>query len=332
MTAEDQTDFIAQKLESIENRLARVELKLDRAIGTRKRPLLVRLRPRHALWRFQQHPPRPLSIPRSYKTQRAPDPWPRIAIVTPTLNHARFLGATIESVMGQKCPTLVYRVQDGASTDGTQELLSSYGNEIHWCSEPDTGQAQAINRGFSGIDCDIMAYLNSDDILLPGTIAYVANYFATHPKVDIIYGHRVSVDREGLEIGRAILPRHDEATIKWADYIPQETMFWRREVWDALNGVDEKFRFAMDWDFILRAQRLGFNFVRVPRFLACFRIHDAQKTAALAHIGEEEMKLLRLLHLGRIPTHYEVRQAIKPYLIRQILHQWAYRWRLLRYQ
>lgn len=332
MTDDEQSKFIAEKLESIENRLARVELKVDRAIGSRRRPLLARLRPKHALWRFQQHRPRPLSVPPSYTTQRAPDPWPRIAIVTPTFNHARFLGATIESVMSQGCPNLIYRVQDGDSTDGTQELLASYGKELCWRSEPDDGQAQAINRGFLGIDCDIMAYLNSDDTLLPGALAYVATYFATHPKVDVIYGHRVSIDREGLEIGRAVLPRHDEVAIKWADYIPQETMFWRRSVWDALNGVDEKFRFALDWDFILRAQRQGFRFARVPRFLACFRIHDAQKTAALAHVGEEEMKLLRLLHLGWIPTHYDIRQAIKPYLIRQILHQWAYRWRLLPYR
>jgi len=332
MTDDEQASYIAEKLESIENRLARVELKVDRAIGSRKRPLLTRLRPKHALWRFQQHRPRPLYIPDSYRTQPAPDPCPRIALVTPAFNHARFLGATIESVVSQECPSLVYTVQDGASTDGTKELLESYSESAFWRSEPDDGQAQAINRGFSGIQCDIMGYLNSDDVLLPGTLAYIANYFATHPDIDVVYGHRINIDREGLEIGRAILPRHDEKAIKWADYIPQETMFWRRRVWDALNGIDESFRFAMDWDFILRAQQEGFKLARVPRFLACFRIHDSQKTAALAHVGEEEMKLLRLLHLGRIPNHYEIRQNIKPYLIRQILHQWAYRWRLLRYR
>ncbi|MEX2552446.1 MAG: hypothetical protein WD627_05545 [Actinomycetota bacterium] len=90
-----------------------------------------------------------------------------------------------------------------------------------------------------------------------GTLAYIANYFAIHPDIDVVYGHRINIDREGLEIGRAILPRHDEKAIKWANYIPQETMFWRRRVWDALNGIDESFRFAMDWDFILRARGRG---------------------------------------------------------------------------
>jgi hypothetical protein len=102
---------------------------------------------------------------------------------------------------------------------------------------------------------EIMAYLNSDDILLPGTLAYVARVFAADPAVDIIYGHRICIDEEGMEIGRWLLPKHDREAIKWFNYNPQETMFWRRRVWDALGGLDETFRFAVDWDFILRGTK-----------------------------------------------------------------------------
>ena len=270
-------------------------------------------------------------VPKSYQTQEMPDPWPRIAIVTPTYNQANFLAATIESVLSQNCVNLFYKVQDAASTDGTHRLLESYGKDLHWQSRADDGQAQAINLGFSGVDCEIMAYLNSDDILLPGALAYVAKFFATHPEADVIYSHRINIDRDGLEIGRAILPRHDRETIKWSDYIPQETMFWRRGVWDALRGFDESFQFTMDWDYILRAQGEGFKFARVPRFLGCFRIHDAQKTATIPAVKDEETKRLWLAHLGRIPTLDEVRDATRPYLIRQLVYQYAYRSGLRRY-
>lgn len=86
------------------------------------------------------------------------------------------------------------------------DLLKSRGNSLSWKSEPDQGQSCAINLGFAGVDGEIMAYLNSDDMLLPETLAYVANYFRGHPHVDVLYGHRIFVDHEGLEVGRAVLP------------------------------------------------------------------------------------------------------------------------------
>ncbi len=95
-------------------------------------------------------------------------------------------------------------------------------------------------------------------------------------------------------------------------------MFWRKRVWDSVGPIDESFQYAMDWDFILRAQAAGFKFVRLPRFLACFRIHDAQKTAATYAIGVREMGILRRRVLGFDPTHIQIRRAIAPYLVRAI--------------
>jgi len=186
---------------------------------------------------------------------------PSIRIVTPTYNCGHFLvAATIDSVLTQNYPSLRYHVQDGGSTDDSCEVLRSYGERLTWRSEPDDAQAQAINRAFAAIgDCDIMAYLNSDDMLLGGTLAYVANAFRARPDVDLVYGHRIFVDLEGAEVGRAVLPPHDVAALYWADYVPQETLFWRRRVWEALGPFDESFHYALDWDFILRAQAAGFN-------------------------------------------------------------------------
>jgi len=115
-----------------------------------------------------------------------------------------------------------------------------------------------------------MAYLNSDDLLLPDTLAYVAEFFLRNPEIDIVYGHRIVIDAQTFEIGRWILPSHDSEAIKWADFVPQETMFWRKRVWDRVVELDESFRYALDWDFILRAQSLNFKFKRLPVFLVAF--------------------------------------------------------------
>ena len=222
-------------------------------------------------------------------------------------------------------------MQDGASTDNTTKVLKAYGGSIAWRSEPDAGQVEAINRGFQTVDGDIMAYLNSDDTLLPGTLAYVARAFRDNPQTDLMYGHRVYIDLYGFEIGRCVLPPHDAETLKWADYVPQETLFWRRRVWEAIGPFDESFDFAFDWDFILRAQAAGFVFKRLPRFLGCFRVHDHQKNIYMGDVGEREVHRIRARHLGDTPGQYEIRRAIGSYLSRQMFFDRMYRLRLCRY-
>ena len=291
---------------------------------------LRRLPARPPLWNFQQHIARPLVVA-VRKTPILADPPPRIAIVTPSYNQRKFLEATLSSVLKQDYPALSYHVQDGASQDGTVDLLAAYGQQIRWRSEPDNGQANAINAGFksAAVDCDIMAYLNSDDTLLPGTLSYVAHVFQTRPDIDIVYGHRIFIDSDGAEIGRAVFPPHHTKTLLYVGYVPQETMFWRRRVWDRIGPIDESFRFAMDWDFMLRAQQAGFKMVRLPRFLGCFRIHTEQKTSALMDIGQQEMQILRRRHLGYAPTKTEIIRATLPFLVRQLGYQWLYRLKIL---
>src|ERR1700758_5151322 len=183
------------------------------------------------LWRPHQYPPRPLATPAHYRLPSAPAKWPSIAVVTPSFNHAEFISETIESVLTQNYADLRYAVQDGGSTDGTLAILAGYGNRLDWVSRPDAGQSDAINRGFARISGEIMAWLNSDDILMPGALAYVAHYFETHPDVAVVYGHRIYIDEMGREIGRCVLPAHHAETLQFADFVPQETLFWRRNVW-----------------------------------------------------------------------------------------------------
>ena len=155
-----------------------------------------------------------------------------ISIVTPSFNQGHVLEATLRSVLDQGYSALQYVVQDGGSTDASVAILERYSARLFaWESARDGGQSAAINRGLRRTTGDIMAYLNSDDILLPGSLAYVADFFARHPDVDVVYGHRVLIDDTGAEVGRWVLPPHDDRVIAFADFIPQETMFWRRRAW-----------------------------------------------------------------------------------------------------
>jgi glycosyltransferase involved in cell wall biosynthesis len=327
-------DLLEARLQTIERRLAGIEqrTKLVAAVANAGLYQFWRRKIRPRLFTPEQYASRRLRIPPDYRLQRMPNDPPRIAIVTPTLNQGKFIRTTIDSVLRQDYPKLAYVVRDGGSTDETRQILRSYGEKLQWQSEPDTGQANAINRGFREVDGEIMGYLNSDDTLMPGALAYVAQAFRDDPEVDVVYSHRIFVDADGLEIGRCILPPHDAETLKWADYIPQETLFWRWRVWDAVGPFDETFNFALDWDFVLRAQTAGFKFKRLPRFLACFRCHTEQKTMDIIEdVGTKEMRRIRAQYIGDLPGQYEIRRAITGYLLQQLFFDWLYRLRLVKY-
>jgi glycosyltransferase involved in cell wall biosynthesis len=122
-------------------------------------------------------------------------------VIIPSLNQGRFIERTIKSVLDQSYPNLEYHVQDGGSEDGTKEILACYADRLAgWESRPDTGQSQAINLGFARTSGEIMAWLNSDDIMLPGALAYVAAYFNQHPGIDVVYGHRIVINEGSREI------------------------------------------------------------------------------------------------------------------------------------
>lgn len=243
------------------------------------------------------YPPRPIGLEK-FPVIKTKGTSLKLSIVTPSYQQARFLNQTMRSVLEQPQACCEYVVHDGGSTDGCADIIRQYAARLHsWTSTRDGGQADAIAKAFArttgGAD-DIMAWINSDDFYLPGALSYVADYFSRHPAVDVIYGHRLLVDEDSQEISRWILPPHDEAVLRINDFVPQETLFWRRRVWDKVGGLDTSFSFAMDWDLLLRFQSVGANIVRVPYFLACFRLHTAQKTSARMHdLGQQEITRLR---------------------------------------
>lgn len=248
------------------------------------------------LGRLHQYPPRVISVRPLSQTDRDVD-LSGIALVTPSFNQAQYVGQTISSVREQHYLNLQYVIQDACSKDGTEGVLKSFddtGFDIR--IEPDQGQADALNRGFARTSAEIMGYLNSDDLLLPGTLRFVAQYFHDNPSVDVIYGNRLIIDELGQEIGRWILPGHDPQVLRFVDYVPQESMFWRRRIWERVGSkFDASLQFAMDWDLLLRFLDAGAVFHHVPELFGLFRVHGSQKSQAdfVTH-GAEEMAALRL--------------------------------------
>jgi glycosyltransferase involved in cell wall biosynthesis len=290
------------------------------------------LRPQLGL--LNQHAPKKLYIPKRYFKIKNKKNFPIISIVTPSFKQASFLERTLKSVLDQNYPNLEYIVQDGYSEDGSINILERYHSKLkYWTSKKDQGQSNAINLGFKHSTGEIMAYLNSDDLLLPGSLHYISDYFAKHPNVDVIYGHRILIDENDKEIGRWILPPHDSEVLSVSDFIPQETLFWRRSIWDKIGGnIDESYHFAMDWDLLLRFKEAGATFVRLPRFLGAFRVHSNQKTLTqMDQTGLKEIHRLHHRYHGRVLSNDEIKQKTNCYLKRHLLHHHFYQWGLLFY-
>jgi predicted NodU family carbamoyl transferase/GT2 family glycosyltransferase len=307
-------------------RAYRLAFTVVKPLGTLLSPFAVIVRHGRAMLRprlgnLNQHPPFKVTHSQNHQNVAALSATPTISIVTPSFKQGAFIEQTLLSVVDQQYPNLEYFVQDGASTDETVDVLKRYEGRITaWESQPDEGQSHAINLGFARTSGEIMAWLNSDDLLLPGALATVVDYFNRHPEVDVVYGNRLLIDENGMQIGRWIMPGHDSAVLSWVDYVPQETLFWRRSIWDKTGGkIDESFKFAMDWDLLVRFRDAGATFAHIPRFLGAFRIHAHQKTsAAINEIGNKEMNRIRLRLLGMVPTQTEIGKAILPFMLKHI--------------
>jgi GT2 family glycosyltransferase len=286
----------------------------------------------YRIGKLAQYPPREVR-PESFPALRPPRQWPRICILTPSYQQAAFLERTMESVLQQGYPNLAYGVQDGGSTDGSTDIITRHIARLaHAESKPDGGQSEAIKRGFERLypeRNDIMGWLNSDDLLLPGSLEYVANYFARNPEVDVVYGHRIVIDENDREIGRWYLPRYHHNTLKWFDLIPQETLFWRARCYTSVGGIDPSFQFAMDWDLLIRFAQAGFVIKRLPYFIGSFRVHTQQKTSAkINSVGNQEMDRIRRRIHGQDTSQGEIERHFRSEIRRSMQVEYLHRHRI----
>jgi glycosyltransferase involved in cell wall biosynthesis len=264
-------------------------------------------------------------VPRRYLRATPPNPAPTVSIVTPSLNQGEYIAATLASVVAQGYPSLEYIVADGGSQDGTLAVLAGFRDHIDRLeSGPDGGHAAAINRELDRARGEILAWLNSDDLLLPGALAYVARYFVEHPEVDLVYGDRVLIDERGDDIGLWALPDHSRDAVRWVDLVPQETAFWRRDLWRRVAGVREDIEIAFDWEFFRRVDASGAKIARLPRFLGAQRQHPRQKARRQKARSLSDQKAIRELDEQRPVTEAEIRARMLAYLLRSLPRQYLH--------
>jgi glycosyltransferase involved in cell wall biosynthesis len=193
-----------------------------------------------------------------------PVPIPLVSIITPSFNQARYLEATIRSVLGQDYPRIEYMLVDGGSTDGSLEVIKKYENELAWwVSEKDKGQTDAINKGFARAKGEILAWINSDDTYNPGAVGAAVKYLMEHPEIGLVYSDCNYIDEEGRVIGTFPAAQTDYRRLrKGYVHIPQQTMFFRAKYWKELGPLDPSFYFAMDYDLWTRiAARASFKYI-----------------------------------------------------------------------
>jgi glycosyltransferase involved in cell wall biosynthesis len=213
---------------------------------------------------------------------------PVVSIVTPSYNQGRFIRDTIESVLAQSYPRIEYIVVDGGSTDETVEILRSYGDRVRWVSEADSGQAEAINKGLRAARGEIVGYLNSDDVLLPGAIEQIVRYLRAHPECDLVYGDADYIDERGDVIGRYRTAPYSFHRLMEDCCICQPASFWRASASAVVGSFDESLQYALDYDYWIRLDRSGFVLQHLPVTLAQSRLHaDAKTLRARREIYDE---------------------------------------------
>jgi glycosyltransferase involved in cell wall biosynthesis len=231
--------------------------------------------------------------------------WPKISIVTPSFNQARFLERTIHSVLNQDYPNLEYIVVDGGSTDGSVEIIRKYeGRLAWWVSEPDCGQSHALNKGFGRATGEIVGWLNSDDLYCPGALHHAARTLLADPQAEACYGGIYLVD-ENDEVVNALWPAPPDKSYTYfvGLDVHQQALFWRRSLMSRLGMLDESLNCVMDLDFILRLL-LAAEVVRVRHHLGMFRLHAAAKTAMIEEVSRREHQVVYERYARQFPLRF----------------------------
>lgn len=217
-----------------------------------------------------------------------------VSIVTCSYQQARYLDATLRSVLEQSPAGVEYIVIDGGSTDGSVDIIRQHAASLHyWVSEHDRGQTDALIKGFSHADGDIQGWLCSDDLLLPGALDTVTRFFEAHPEVEAAYGDSLWIDSEG----RYLRPKKEMGFSRFAllfdhNYISQPSMFWRRGLYERVGGLDPRFNLAMDADLWERFSRQT-KIAHISAYLSCMRYYPGQKTRAQRPHGMKEYEEIR---------------------------------------
>ena len=218
---------------------------------------------------------------------------PLVSVVTPSFNQARYLEQTLRSVLEQEHPRIEYIVVDGASQDGSVDIIRNHeGKLAYWVSEKDSGQAEAINKGLARANGEIVAWLNSDDYYLPGAVSSAVKAFELSPDAALVYGDMLAVDENGrttnlMKYGQFSLP-----DLLCFQIIGQPSVFFRRDALEKAGLLDTTFHFLLDHHLWIRIAQQG-RIMHVPQVWSAARYHaEAKNVAKAAEFGREAFRIL----------------------------------------
>jgi glycosyltransferase involved in cell wall biosynthesis len=236
-----------------------------------------------------------------YQTMR---PGPLVTIVTPSFNSGRFIEQAIQSVLQQDYPRIEYLVVDGGSTDETLAILARAGRRVQFLSGSDSGTADALNRGFTKTNGDILAWLNADDYYLPGAVSAAVDSLAANPEVGAVYAEGMWVNETGQVLGRyPTVQPYDPSMWSQECAICQPTCFFRRSAYDAIGGIDISLKSAFDYDLWIRMAQL-YRFTSIPSFTAASRMHSGNLSLRRRDLVFQESFQLLKRHYGYVPLKW----------------------------
>jgi len=240
--------------------------------------------------------------------------YPRISVVSPSLNQAQFLEKTILSVLNQNYPNLEYIIIDGGSTDGSVGIIKKYEKYFtYWISEKDNGQAEAINKGFQKSTGQILAWLNTDDLYLPDALFKVKSIFEKFGEIDFLYGHSVLIDQRDniIMICYTVPQTYYSYIYDRGGNVFQGTVFWKRDTFYKYSGLDSKLYFTMEYKLLDNFFKYEKGFF-LNDILAAYRIHQESKSSTVkAKLVVEEFNSIRKIR-GNILLrfYYRIRRWV----------------------
>lgn len=244
--------------------------------------------------------------------------WPKISIITPSLNQGQFIEETIRSVLLQGYPDVEYIIIDGGSTDETLDVIRKYERWLtYWVSEPDRGQSQAINKGFNLSKGEIVAWINADDIYLPDSFEKIIRFFVENQHIHMVYGNCYLIDENSENIGELdVLGDYSlKRLIESEDYIAQPSVFFRREVVEECGGLNESLQYSMDYDLWVRIGLL-YEIGKTDHPLSCFRRQPQQKTFHTNRDQYRENLWIRAKYGGIKQKYQHIRHLIAERVVR----------------
>lgn len=263
---------------------------------------------------------------------------PLISVVIPSFNQAQFLEKNLLSVIGQQYPNLEILVLDGGSTDGSVDIIRRYEQHLtYWRSQKDKGQADAINQGFSMARGDIFCWLNSDDLLMPGTLLRIGQQLSSciH-EPQLIYGDTVVLNliKEKPRSSMMQAEPFNAERLTYYDFVIQPSAFWTRPVWEKTGPLEIRYNYVLDWDWFIRASRQA-RFTYLPELFSMVHFHGVQKTTSggdarraeiLEIVSRYASDYWQTLYRHAIPSFEALRRKRK-YLYSSRLPHWPNRLR-----